>query len=54
MPEKYPFFFFNVYLLFRERAGEGQRERETESKAGYGVTAKPDVGLKPTNRDIMT
>ena len=39
------------------RAGEGQRERETESKAGFRlqtVSTEPDTGLKLTNREIMT
>ena len=31
--------------------GEGQREGGTESEA---VSTEPDVGLEPTNRDIMT
>ena len=57
-----------MFILFqrereRERtsactqAGEGQRERETQSEAGsklQAVTKEPDVGLKPTNHEIMT
>ena len=33
-------FFFNVYLFVKERvwAGEGQRERETESQGGSAQT----------------
>ena len=41
----------------RARAGEGQREGDTESKAGYRlsvVSTEPDTGLEPTNREIMT
>ena len=47
-----------MFIFEREkdtaRAGEGQRERDTESKAGSrlrAVSAEPDVGLKPTNHD---
>ena len=50
-----------IYFWDRERdsawAGEGQRERETESKAGsriWAVSAEPDAGLDLTNREIMT
>ena len=43
----------------RVRAGEGQRDREggIESEAGSrlrAVSTEPDVGLKPTHREIMT
>ena len=40
----------------RVRVGEGQRERETQSlKQALGtVSTEPDVGLEPTNREIMT
>ena len=43
----------------REWVGEGQRQTHThtESKAGsrlWAVSAKPDVGLKLTNCEIMT
>ena len=34
-----------------------ERERETESEAGSRLRAvgtEPDVGLKPTNRELMT
>ena len=34
-----------------------EREGDTESKAGsrlWAVSAEPDAGLKPTNREIMT
>ena len=38
-------------------AGEGQREKDTETEAGSGlqaVSTEPDVGLEPMNREIMT
>ena len=49
----------------REREGERQsmsregaeREGDTESEAGSrlrAVSTEPDVGLEPTNREIMT
>ena len=51
----------NVYLFLTERqtarAGEWQRERETESEAGSrlpAVSTPPDVGLELRNRGIMT
>ena len=37
--------------------GEGQREGDTESEAGSGlqaVSTEPNMGLKPTDREIMT
>ena len=37
--------------------GEGQRERDTESKAGsrpWAVSTEPDAGLKLTDREIVT
>ena len=40
-----------------QHMGEGQRERETESEAGSGPQAvgiEPDVGLGPSNPEIMT
>ena len=53
-----------MYLLLRERQretgcerGEGQRERETESEAGsrlWAVSTEPNVGLKLTDREIVT
>ena len=61
--------FFNVYSFLRERERERERERQsvsgrgaeregdTESKAGSRlrtVSTEPDVGLKPTNREIKT
>ena len=60
----FSFFFFNVYFIFeREREiggweeGKGQREGDRESKAAsrlQAVSTEPDVGLKPTNHEIMT
>ena len=51
-----------MFIYFeRDRvwAGEGQREREgdTESEAGsrlWTVSTEPNVGLEPTNCEIMT
>ena len=39
------------------RAGEGQRERETESEASFSLRAvrtEPDARLELTNHEIMT
>ena len=57
-------FFFNVYLLLRgsERqsmnmGGGAEREGNIESEAGSrlrAVSTEPDVGLKPTHREIIT
>ena len=54
-------FFKKMFLLFFERdrawAGKGWRERDTESKTGsrlWAVSTELDVGLKPTNCEIMT
>ena len=58
-----PTTFFVLCLFLREREreresrGGAEREGDTESKAGSGlwvVSTEPDVGLKPTNREIMT
>ena len=51
--------FFHVYLWETEHKWERGREREgdTESEAGSRlrpVSTEPDVGLKPTNQEIMT
>ena len=61
--------FFNVYLFLRERerdreterqsmsGGRAEREGDTESKAGSRLRAvgtEPDVGLKPTDCEIIT
>ena len=46
-----------LFLRERHRAGEGQREMETESKADsrlWAVSAEPDAGLELTDREIMT
>ena len=37
--------------------GGTERERDTELEAGsrlYAVSTEPEVGLEPTNREIMT
>ena len=50
-------FFFNVYFGREwEWVGEGQRDAETESEAGFRfwvVSTELDVGLKPMNREMM-
>ena len=55
--------FFNVYLFLRDRErqsmrkGGAEREGDTESEAGSrlgAVSAEPDAGLEPTNREIVT
>ena len=50
-----------IYIWERERdrvwAGKGNRERETEHKAGSrlsAVSTEPDAGLKHVNFEIMT
>ena len=55
------FFFMLIFIFEREResmSGEGaEREADTESEAGSwlrAVSTEPDVGLEPTNREIMT
>ena len=48
--------FFNVYLFLRERERE-HTNGEGAERAGpqlQAVSAEPDMGLKPTNHDIMT
>ena len=58
-------FFFNVYLLLRDRdwqsasrgGAEREREGDTESDADsrlWGVSTEPDEGLKLTNCEIVT
>ena len=54
------YFFFNVYLLLRQRQrvnrGGAEREGDTESEAGSrfrAVSTEPDAGLQLTNREIM-
>ena len=55
------FFFFKVYLFFRERKSviwvRAEREGDTESAAGSrlrAVSTERQAGLKLTNREIMT
>ena len=45
-----------IYLFLRERAGEGQREREIERIPSrlHAVSTEPNAGLKPMNHEIMT
>ena len=58
--------FFKVLFVYSwERARERERERERTSRRGRGaegeripsrlraVSAEPDMGLEPTNREIM-
>ena len=57
------FYCFMVYLFSRDRerqsvsGGRTEREGDTESEAGSGLRAvgiEPDVGLEPTNHEIVT
>ena len=51
------FFFFNVYLfILRERPHERERggERERVPSRLRAINEEPDVGLKPTNHEIVT
>ena len=57
------FFFFNIYLLLRDREtqsvsrGGVEKGGDTESEAGSrlrAVSTAPDAGLKFTNCKIMT
>ena len=55
------FFVFLTFLLIFERhstSGVGaEREGDTQSEAGSrlrAVSTEPDVGLEPTNREIVT
>ena len=46
-----------IYLFWETRVSGGRAEREgdRESQAGSAaVSTEPDVGLKPTNHEIMT
>ena len=54
-------FFFLMFIFWGERLGEGQRERVREDpKEALGretereIPKQPEVGLKFTNREIMT
>ena len=42
--------------VFREKEGErgGPRRRERIPSRLYAVSTEPDVGLEPTNHEIMT
>ena len=49
--------FIYFWEINRAQVGEGQRENETESEAGsrlWALSIQPDVGLEPTNYEIMT
>ena len=55
--------FFKHFVYFwetkkdRARVREGQRETETQSEAGSSLctdSTEPDMGLEPTNHEIMT
>ena len=44
-----------VFIYFeRERAGEGQRERETIPSTLHAVSTEPDVALELTDCEITT
>ena len=55
-------FFFNVCLFIyfeskrvsEHELGKGQRKRERIPSRLHAVSTEPDVGLNPTNREIMT
>ena len=55
-------YFRNVYLFTfeketeKEKAREGQRDRETENprQAPHDHRAEPGTGLEPTNREVVT
>ena len=54
---KYLFFLKFIYFeIERDRVGGGQRERVRDRIPSRlpTVSAQPDVGLKPMNREIMT
>ena len=55
------FFFQRLFIFGTERqsmnGGGAEREGDTESEAGSrlrAVSTEPDVGLEPTNHEIMT
>ena len=53
------FFFFNLYFERETECEQGRSrgEGDTESEAGSrprAVSTEPDVGLKPTNCEILT
>ena len=50
-------FIFERDKQTESERGEGQREGDTESEPGSrlrAVSTEPDVGLEPTNGEIMT
>ena len=53
-------FFFKMFIFEREKESQCEqrrsRERGTEGlkQALHCDSSKPDVGLEPTNREIMT
>ena len=50
-------FFLSLFIYFQRktaRAGEGQREGETELQEGSTLSREPDVGLKFMDCEIMT
>ena len=60
-PPPLPFFFFNIYLFIlkeRECVSRGRAEREGERERIpnrlRAVSAELDLGLDPTNNEIMT
>ena len=50
---RYNYFSFKVYLFILRDRGRG-RERERISSRLHTVSIEPDVGLEPTNFEIMT
>ena len=49
--------FLFIFETESMSGGGAEREGDTESEAGSrlrAVSTKPDVGLKPTNLEIMT
>ena len=47
----------SMFVYFWERQTEKERKGDTESEAGsrlWAVSTEPDMGLEPTNCDIMT
>ena len=50
------FFFFLLIYLERERVQGRSRERERKRipRRLHAVSAEPDAGLEPTNRELMT
>ena len=49
-------FFFNFFSMFifeRQRLSREGAEREGDTESKAAVSTEPDVGLKPTNLEIM-